>query len=202
MKKLVIIGASGHGKVVADIAEKSGYDEIIFLDDNEFVKTCGGYPVVGQSSKAVSLNCDVIVAIGNATIRQRIQENLEDTGVKLATLVHPNAVIADSVEIGIGTVVAAGAVLNPDTKVGKSCIINTCSSVDHDCEIGDYVHVSVGAHVAGTARIGERTWIGAGATVSNNVSICGDCIIGVGAAVVKNIEEKGTYVGVPARELK
>lgn len=201
MKRLVIIGASGHGKVVADIARKSGYCEIAFLDDNEAVKTCDGYPVIGGSAEAVSQGSDIIVAIGNATIRQRLQEALEKAGVRIATLVHPNAVVAESATLGTGTVVMAGAVINPGAKVGKACIVNTCASVDHDCVISDYVHVSVGAHVAGTVSIGERTWIGAGATVSDNVNICPDCMIGAGAVVVGEITESGTYVGVPARKL-
>ncbi|XCP85328.1 acetyltransferase [Roseburia hominis] len=200
MRKLVIIGASGHGKVVADIAVRNGYDEIVFLDDNESVKECSDYPVVGKSEEAVYQKCDVIVAIGDASIRQRIQKKLEYVGVQIATLIHPDAVIAEFVKIGIGTVVMAGAVINPETTIGKGCIINTCSSVDHDCVIGDYVHISIGAHVAGTVNVGERTWIGAGVTVSNNVSICGDCMIGAGAVVIRNISKAGIYLGVPAEE--
>lgn len=196
MKQLVIIGASGHGKVVADIARKNGYRDIMFLDDNENVHECGGYPVIGKSIKAKDMDADVVVGIGNAGIRQRIQGTIPPE--KIVTLIHPDAVVADGVVIGAGTVVMAGAVINPGAQIGKGCIINTCSSVDHDCKISDYVHVSVGAHVAGTVEIGERTWVGAGATVSNNVSICADCMIGAGAVVVKNINEAGTYKGVPA----
>ena len=202
MRKLVIIGASGHGKVVADIAVKNGYDTISFLDDNETVKKCGGYPVIGKSCEAANQKADVIVAIGNAFIRQIIQESLEHIGVRIVTLIHPNAVVADDVLIGTGTVVMAGAVINPGARIGKGCIINTCSSVDHDCMVRDYVHVSVGTHIAGTVSVDERTWIGAGATVSNNINICEDCMIGAGAVVIKDLKEKGTYAGVPARKIK
>ena len=202
MKMLMIIGASGHGKVIADIAVKNGYDEIAFLDDNKSVKECGDYPVVGRSSDAISLRCDVIVAIGSASIRKYIQEKLEVSGVRIPVLIHPDAVIAESVDIGIGTVVMAGSVINPGSRIGKGCIINTCASVDHDCLIGDYVHVSVGTHIAGTVKIGNNTWVGVGATVSNNISICEDCMIGAGAVVIKNIEESGMYVGVPAMNSK
>ncbi len=198
MKQLVIIGASGHGKVVADIAKKNGYDEIIFLDDNESLTECGGYVVVGKSSRYVDFDCDMFVAIGNPKIRQKIQTQLESVGKQIPLLVHPHASIAENVSIGHGTVVVAGAVINPGAVIGRGCIINTCASVDHDCKVADFVHVSVGAHVAGTVKIGRRTWIGAGATVSNNLSICADCMIGAGAVVVKNITEIGTYKGVPA----
>lgn len=200
MKQLVIIGASGHGKVVADIARKNGYDEICFLDDNESLTDCGGYPVVGKSSEWNRFDCDIFVAIGNAKIRERIMGELTEQSVPI--LIHPNAVIGENVSVGMGTVVVAGAVVNPGAMIGRGCIINTGASVDHDCRIDDFVHVSVGAHIAGTVQVGKRTWIGAGATVSNNLNICGDCMIGAGAVVVKNITEMGTYVGVPARRIK
>lgn len=197
MRKLAIIGASGHGKVVADIARKNGYKEIVFLDDDESICECGGYPVIGKSSEAGTIDAGVIVGIGNAGVRKQIQESIPEE--KLATLIHPDAVVAEDVVMGAGTVVMAGAVINPGTHIGKGCIINTCSSVDHDCVVGDYVHISVGSHLCGNVFAGNGTWIGAGATVSNNVSICPDCMIGAGAVVIKDIKERGTYTGVPAK---
>lgn len=199
MRKLAIVGASGHGKVVADIARRNGYKEIVFLDDNDSIHECGGYPVIGKSSEAGKIDADVIIGIGNAGVRKQIQETIPDE--KLVILVHPDAVVAEDVVIGAGTVVMAGAVINPGTHIGKGCIINTCSSVDHDCVVGDYVHIAVGSHLCGTVSVDSRTWIGAGATVSNNVSVCPDCMIGAGAVVVYDIQESGTYVGVPARRI-
>lgn len=200
MRKLAIIGASGHGKVVADIARKNGYKEIVFLDDDESIHECGGCPVIGKSSEAGTIDADIIVGIGNAGIRKRIQESVPEE--KLITLIHPDAVIAEDVAIGVGAVVMAGAVINPGVRIGKGCIINTCSSVDHDCVVGDYVHIAVGSHLCGTVSVGSGTWIGAGATVSNNISICPDCMIGAGAVIVKNIDSAGTYMGVPARRIR
>lgn len=195
MRRLIIIGASGHGKVIADIAEKNGYRDIVFLDDNETVTECAGYPVLGNVSQVNSFSGDKIVAIGNSAIREEIQNKLD----QLAILIHPSAVISRRVKISEGVVIMAGAIINSDTYIGRGTIINTGSSVDHDCSIGEFCHVSVGAHVAGTVTVGSRTWIGAGATVSNNVNICEDCMIGAGAVVVSNIERKGIYIGVPAR---
>ncbi len=197
-KKLLIIGASGHGKVVADIAKKNGYNEIAFLDDNDMVKECDGYQVVGKTKDFIHYDSDMFVAIGNSQIRERIMDSLKAEDKSIPTLIHPSAVIAEIIEIGEGTVVGAGAVINPGAKIGRGCIINTSSSVDHDCVVSDFAHVSVGAHVAGTVSIGKHTWIGAGATVSNNVNICDNCMIGAGAVVVKNIDKSGTYIGVPA----
>lgn len=202
-KRLILIGASGHGKVIADIAKKNGYSEIAFLDDNEAITQCSGYAVLGKIDAAVRFSdCDFVVSIGNAKVRQRLQEQLERDCLSVVTLIHPNAVIADDVKIGNGTVVMAGAVVNPEATIGKGCIINTCASVDHDCIIEDYVHVSVGTHVAGSVQIGARTWMGAGVTVSNNVEITQDCMIGTGAVVVRDITESGTYVGVPVKKVK
>lgn len=199
MKNLLIIGASGHGKVVADIAKLNGYKTIYFLDDDKNVKQCGSYDVIGTSFDADRLEGDVFVAIGNAVFRKRFSEKYK---VRLTTLIHPGAVIAEDVQVGKGTVIMAGAVINSGTVIGNGCIINTGSTIDHDCDIGDYVHVAVGAHLCGTVEVGNNTWIGAGAIVSNNIVICNSCTLGAGAVVVKNICEQGTYVGVPAKELE
>lgn len=201
-KTIVIIGASGHGKVVADIAEKAGYEEILFLDDNEKLSKCGDYPVVGSTSKYKEYDCEMVVAIGNAEMRKCIQTELMNAGKHLATLIHPAAVLGENVVIGEGTVIMAGAVVNPCVVIGKGCIINTCASVDHDCMVEDYAHISVGAHLAGSVHVGEGTWIGIGAVINNNISITSGCMIGAGAVVVHNIGIEGTYIGVPAKRLK
>lgn len=200
MNQLVIIGASGHGKVIADTAEKVGYTDIVFLDDNSVENECVGYSVVGDSRRITDYKgSDFIVAIGNAEMRANKMKEL--TGYNVVSLIHPDAIVSRRVSIGKGTVVLAGAVINTDTIIGEGCIISTCASVDHDNHLGNYVHVAVGAHLCGTVVIGERTWIGAGAIVSNNISVCDDCMIGAGAVVVKDIKEKGTYIGVPAKRI-
>lgn len=147
---LVIIGASGHGKVVASIAQAVGYQSIIFLDDNPHAKKCLDYPIVGPVSQFLDYlpQADFIVAIGNPAVRKKIQTDLENYQATLASLIHPQAVIAPNVTLGSGTVVMAGAVINTNTQIGQGCIINTSASVDHDCVLEDYVHVAVGAHIA------------------------------------------------------
>lgn len=203
MKKLGIIGASGHGKVVADIAKKMGcYQEIVFFDDNADGVQCGDYPVAGKSQDIFHFECDGFVAIGNALVRQRLQEEMEKRGIHVPVLIHPAAVVAEDVQILPGTAIMAGAVINPGSVIGKGCIVNTCASVDHDCKLNDYVHISVGAHLAGTVAVGEHTWIGIGAVVSNNLAVCENCMVGAGAVVINDIKESGTYVGVPARKIK
>jgi sugar O-acyltransferase (sialic acid O-acetyltransferase NeuD family) len=201
MKDLIIIGAGGHGRVIADIAQKLGvYETISFLDDGDAKETMG-LPIVGKTSeveKYVNI-ADIFVAIGNSKVRGDFIERLLAMGVNVPTLIHPSAIIGACVEIGVGTAIMAGAVINPCSKLGKGVILNTCSSIDHDCIIGDYCHIAVGVHVAGTVTLGDKVWLGAGATIKNNVSICADCVIGAGAVVVKDITESGTYIGVPAK---
>ena len=197
MNRLIIVGASGHGKVVADIAKLVGYSDIVFLDDNDSISNCNGYPVLGNISLLNSNQGDVFVAIGNPSVRKSVMNQLSDRNIPV--LIHPNSVVAKDVIIGKGTVVMAGAVINPCVEIGVGSIINTCSSVDHDCNLGDYVHIAVGAHVCGTVKIGDGTWVGAGSTIINNISIYSGCMIGAGSVVVKDITDSGKYFGVPAR---
>ena len=200
MNRLIIIGASGHGKVVADIATLNGYKDIVFRDNDPEIKTCAGYPVLGPDTMTSELDGDVFIAVGKAETRRKLMER--DANRNFPVLIHPSAVVAKIAEVGAGAVVMAGAVINPGARIGKGCIINTSSSVDHDCMVGDYVHISVGAHLSGTVVVGTGTWIGAGAIVSNNVDICADCVIGAGTVVIKDITEPGTYVGVPAKKMR
>lgn len=201
-KKLLIIGASGHGKVVADLALKMNrWASIGFLDDNEAINCSMGIEVIGKSSDFIKHlhDCDIFVGIGNNIIRKKIFEKLEAEDASIPTLTHPAAVIGEQVDLASGTVVMAGAVINCCTRIGKGCIINTSASIDHDNLIGDYVHLSPGVHLAGTVKIGEGTWLGIGSTVSNNINIASGCTVGAGAVVIKDLTETGTYVGVPAR---
>ncbi len=199
LERVVILGAGGHGKVIADCITQSGDTVCGFFDDDESIgDTFAGFPVYHKISEYDSVECDsYVIAIGNANTRKRVAESMP--GVKWYTCIHPSAVIADDVTIGEGTVVLAGAVINPGASIGKHCIINTSSIVEHDNVLEDYVHVSVGATLTGTVHVGAKTWIGAGAVVINNKNICGDCMIGAGAVVIDDIDTPGTYVGVPAK---
>ena len=201
---LIIIGASGHGKVVADIAMKMNkWKNIAFLDDNESLGKIMGIPVIGNSSKVIEYkkSSDFFVAVGNNSTRERIQEGLLAQDIPVVSLIHPNAIIGMDVQIGLGTAIMAGVVINSSSIVGKGCIINSNSGLDHDNQIGDYVHISPRTHLAGTVKVGKGSWLGIGSVVSNNINICSGCQIGAGAVVVKDITESGTYVGVPVRRI-
>ena len=201
---LIIIGASGHGKVVADIAIKlNKWQSIVYFDDDDSIKTCMGLQVIGKTVDAIKYKdkAEFFIAIGNNLIRERIYRELENIGIETITLIHPSAIIGNDVEIGLGTVVMAGTVINSSSRIGKACIINTSSSVDHDNLIGDFVHIAPGVRLAGTVKVGNGSWLGIGSVVSNNLSICSNCKLGAGAVVVKDIKESGTYIGVPVRKL-
>lgn len=200
-KKLVIVGASGHGKVIADIALKTGYEIIGFLDDNASLKEICGFPVLGNIEKInyYKEKCEFVIAIGNNSIREKIAKQYD---VNWAILVHPTAIIGMNVQIEKGTVIMANAVINPSSHIGKHCIINTGTIVEHDNFLQNYVHVSPNAALAGTVHLGERVHVGVGACVKNNTSVIGDVVIGAGAVVVKDITENGVYVGVPARRMR
>jgi len=204
-QKLLIIGASGHGKVVADIALKMGkWKQVAFLDDDANKKESMSLDVIGKLNDAVLYidEYDFFVGIGNNDLRREIQYSLEKLGATIPVLIHPNTTIGAQVEIGAGTVVMAGAIVNCCTVIGKGCIINTGSSIDHDNTIGNYVHISPGVRLAGTVKVGQGAWLGIGSIVSNNLSICSASILGAGAVVVKDINEPGVYIGVPVRRVK
>lgn len=204
MEKLLIIGAGGHGRVIADIAVKMNrWQQIAFLDDDETYRYSLGFEVIGPSSKVLNLvgAYDIFIAIGNNETREKLHKVLKAAGVTMPTLIHPNTTIGMQVKIGEGTVVMAGAVINCGSRIGAGCIVNTAATVDHDGKIADYVHISPGAHIAGTVTIGKGTWIGVGAIVKNNVEITERTIIGAGAVVIRNIMEAATYVGVPVRRV-
>lgn len=199
MNRLIIIGAGGHGKVIADNALKNRYESIGFIDDN--VKgDIMGFPIIGTSADIARFddgNTDFIIGIGNNAIRKTIAETYN---VNWVSLVHPSAQIAFNAKIGKGTAVMANAVVNVCATVGEHCIINTGAIVEHDNVIEDYVHISPGVKLSGAVLIGKNTWLGTGTSVINNVEICENVVVGVGSVVVKNIKEPGTYIGCLQRK--
>lgn len=200
LNDVIILGAGGHAKVIADIVLSSGDRLLGFLDDNQ-TDSVLGYPVLGtiRENDKFQPTAKFVIGIGSNYIRKELSEKYQ---LSWLTAIHPNAIIGRDVTIGEGTVVMAGAIINPSSIIGKHCIINTGAIVEHDNRIGDYVHISPNATLCGNVRIGAMTHIGAGATIRNNITICSDCTIGVGAVTIKNINEVGIYTGIPANLLK
>lgn len=197
--EVIVIGAGGHARVIADIIQQSGDVVLGFLDDN--VKgAVMGLPVLGIIADALNYENKAVfvIGIGDNRTRKLIAEQYH---LNWYTAIHPAAVIASDVLIKEGTVLMAGAIINTGTHIGKHCIVNTGAVVEHDNELADFVHISPHATLCGTVSVGEFTHIGAGATVINNLSVAHDSIAGAGSVVVNDIKEPGTYVGVPARKI-
>lgn len=203
MKSLAILGAGGHGKVVADAALCSGcWDDIVFYDNKWPEVTLNGvWKIVGNTDaffSDISSYAGVIIAIGDNLERLKKIRTTQELNGNLATIIHPAATVSRFSKIGQASVIFAGAIVNSDCNIGIGAIINTGSTIDHDCEIGDTVHISPGAHLAGAVHVGDLTWVGIGSSIRQGIIIGAKTTIGAGAVVVKNIPEGSTAFGVPA----
>ncbi len=198
MKRLAIIGAGGHGRVVAESAAAAGWATIFF--DDHVMGQIDGSPVGGTAHDVLATQCDsAIVAIGNNRVRLEWIARLRAAGFTLGTIAHPSALVSRSAIVGEGTFLAAGAIVGTRAVLGTGCIINTAASVDHDCFLGDAVHLSPGVRLSGEVTIGTATWLGTGSAVRNKIKIGRDVVVGVGGVVVRDVEDGQTVIGVPAR---
>lgn len=206
MSKLLIIGAGGHGRVIADCAEAScQYSEIAFLDDKHPEQQSNlAWPVLDKSSewKCYKQDYDFALAIGHNKSRLAMFKALSDSNARLPNIIHPSASVSQYATLGTGNVIFANAVVNAGAKIENVCIVNTAASIDHDCEIKNAVHISPGVHIAGIVNIGECSWFGVGSSSVQCVEIAENTQVGAGAAVTKSTEANGLYVGVPAKRIK
>jgi acetyltransferase EpsM len=193
---MIIYGASGHGKVIADILKNKGVSDILFWDDN-LNNLVNGYCL--NKPLLTSEKDSVIVAIGDNFVRKGIVDKNTFTYV---SAIHPNAIIAENVTIQEGTVVMAGVIINPSTIIGKHCILNSACSIDHDCLLYDFVHVSPNATLSGSVQVGEGSWIGAGATIIHGINIGKWAIIGAGAVILNDVPDYAIIVGNPGKIIK
>lgn len=206
MKTLAVIGASGHGNVVADAARSSGlWQKIVFYDDAWPAKIANGdSEIVGNTKTLLALDQkpDFVIAIGNNNVRLAKQQQLVNAGFTPVTVIHPRAVVSLNAVVGLGSVIMAGAVINAYAVIGAACIINTNAVVEHDCILGDAVHISPGACLAGGVQVGDASWVGIGASVVQLITIGKNVVVGAGAAVIKHLGDNVTAVGVPAKIVK
>ncbi|WP_410802587.1 acetyltransferase [Marinobacter sp. KMM 10035] len=201
--RLAILGASGHGKVVADAAELAGWDEVIFYDDAwpRLAKN-GPWMVVGNTEallQGLEGIDGVVVAIGNNRVRQLKQHELIVAGAKVVSIVHPTAVVSRHAELCVGSVVFGNATVNACAKVGNGCIVNTGAVVEHDCVLGDFAHISPNAVLAGGVRVGPLVWLGASASVKQLIEVGEHAVVGMGAVVIRDVQPGATVVGNPAK---
>ena len=209
MSRVIIVGAGGHAKVIADAlltAARHGAAllPIGFVDDNPALagQIIGGLPVLGPVTAITSHPHEgVVVALGDNAARRRVVIGLRQLNESFIIARHPSAIIADAVEIGPGVMICAGAIVNTATRIGAHVILNTGSSVDHDCDNADFVHIAPGSHVGGGVTVGGGTLIGIGSTLLPGVRVGADCIVGAGAVVLHPVPDGATVIGVPARLL-
>jgi len=204
--KLAVLGASGHGRVVADSATEAGWLEVVFYDDRwPGMQSARDWPVVGDWSRLLqeASNVDgVIVGIGDCVVRAERHASLVAAGARLAQIVHPRAWVSSRAVLGPGSVVMAGGMVNIGAVLGAACIVNTGATVDHDCILGDAVHVAPGANLSGQVTVGQHTWIGVGACIRQGIRIGSGVVVGAGAVVVSDVADGLTVAGSPARTLE
>jgi sugar O-acyltransferase (sialic acid O-acetyltransferase NeuD family) len=192
---MILYGASGHAKVIADILKATGIEITELFDDNDQIKTLSGINVV----KPHQTEEELIISIGNNAIRKKI---VETNNFRYGIAIHPTAIVSPSAVIGEGTVVMQGAIIQADAVIGKHCIINTGATVDHECKIEDYVHISPNSSLCGNVKVGAGTWIGAGTTVIPGIEIGSWSTIGAGSTVINNINSNMVAVGCPCKIIR
>ena len=188
MKTLLILGAGGHGRSVAEAALLLGeWESVIFLDDAwpqvEELLGCKVMGKVADIGKVVELCHGAIAAVGNNAVREQWIALIERHDVALASVVHPRAWISPSARVGAGSAVLAGAVVGSAAEVGKGVIINANATVDHDVQMGDLSHIGVGVQLAGGVQIGARAWLQAGACCGYNVQVAEGELVPPGSAL-------------------
>jgi sugar O-acyltransferase (sialic acid O-acetyltransferase NeuD family) len=206
--KLLIAGAGGHGRVVAEAALASrAFSSAAFLDDRFPMggATIEEWPILGSLDQLEELSSTFqafAAGIGDPALRISLLGRARKSGLRCAPIIHPTASVSTHCSIGEGTVVIAGACINVGVRIGEACIINTGASVDHDCVLAEAVHICPGAHLAGDVQIGPRTWFGIGAVARQGIRIGADAAIGAGAVVIRDVPDNATVAGNPARELE
>lgn len=204
--KLLVVGAGGHGKAVADAAERMElWRKIVFIDKKyPGLSENGQWPVIGGQDDLREYRQEfssVAVAVGNARTRLILLDELKLHGFELPVIRHPSSVVAADVVLGEGSVVLAGVIINSGVKIGRGCIVNTGAIVDHDCILSSGVHVCPGVSMAGEVVVGALSWIGIGAVVMQQRKIGEQTTVGAGAVVIRDVPDNVTVVGVPAKVL-
>ncbi|TVU70828.1 acetyltransferase [Pseudoalteromonas distincta] len=200
LKTLAIIGASGHGKIIADIAEQLGFSVSFYDDAYPNKKNIEHWSVVGTFSDLLNVpsnNMNVAVAIGHNNTREEKIKTLAKNGYTLPILIHPSAIISKYAQIDSGSVIAANAVINAFAVIGRGCIINTSAIIEHDCKIGDFTHICPGTSLAGGVYVGRSSWVGIGSKVKQLINIGDNTLIGAGSLVVKDIPSGVIAYGSP-----
>ncbi|WP_425236737.1 acetyltransferase [Ulvibacterium sp.] len=193
-----IYAASGHAKVILDIAKSIDLSVAGVYDDDASLHQISGFRIQ-QPQKGVRIS-NAIIAIGDNAIRKKIALDKDIT--LAACLIHPSAQIGGAVFLDKGTVVMANVVINNSAKIGENCILNTSSIIEHDCELGNFVHLSPNATLAGGVSVGEGTHIGSNAVVIPGINIGRWAVVGAGAVILRDVPDYAVVVGNPGKLIK
>ena len=197
--KAVLIGYSGHGLMCLDVATLNGYSITGYCDQDLKKNNPLNLKFLGSETQLEN-GTNVILGIGDNNIRFKIYKELPH--LKYPNIIHPSAIVAQSVKLGEGTVLGSNAVVNPFAKIGTGVIVNTASIIEHECILADFSHVAPGAVLCGNVKIGTRSFIGANSVIKQGITIGNDVIVGAGSVVISDIPDNVTVVGNPARILK
>jgi len=208
-KKICIFGTGGFGRetllCIIDGNATTNLDikeSVCFMAEDDHITETNimGIDVIPFSKFDPKLY-NVVVAIGDPNTRKKIVESFPKE-TTFTTIIHPNALISEWVEIGEGSIITAGVILTCNIKIGKHSQLNLQTTIGHDCELGDYFTTAPGANISGNCIFGEKVYFGTNASVRQGVSICNDVTIGMGGVVVKNILDSGVYIGNPLKKLE
>ena len=210
-QRIVIVGTSGHAKVVAEIVEREAKCAVAGLVDSfrPAGESAFGYPILGSERELPALAASegvsgVLIAIGDNWQRARMARDIAKRAPQLRFVcaVHPAAIVARDVELGPGSVVMPGAVINPGARLGAHCIVNTGATLDHDCKLADYASLAPGAVLGGNVTLDEFAAVMLGAHVVHRRRIGAHAVIGAGALVLGDVPECAVAYGVPARVVR
>jgi sugar O-acyltransferase (sialic acid O-acetyltransferase NeuD family) len=205
-RRILVYGAGGHGKVIADILLSGSQDQLVgFIDDDKGLKgnRVLGFPVLGDAEwlrdRGKAQDACVALGVGDNHKRRELAQKCTAWNLEIVTLIHPRATVSSSAILGNGTVVMGGAVINAQAKIGLGVIVNTGAIVEHDVEIGDYAHISPNASLGGASGTGPLVHMGIGSILLPRVRVGAGSIVGAGAVVLRDLSADVVAVGIPAK---
>lgn len=206
LKKVVIIGAGGHSKVVIDILRSHGDVEVVGSVDRSIKENVLGVKVIGDDSVLPDLFQSGVdhafVAVGDNALRHKLFNRAVDIGFQMINAISPFSYVSESVQLGNGIVIMPGTVVNAGSSIADNVIVNTSSSIDHDCIIDKSCHIAPGSHLAGNVHVGEGTFVGIGTTIIDNIRVGKWSALGGGSVVVNPIPDRCLALGAPAKVIR
>lgn len=206
-RKLIILGGGGHAKVLINclLECEENILGILDSDSNKHKTNILTIPILGSEELLQQFNrqdiqlVNGIGSVGNPSVRNHLFYRYTELGYQFASVIHPSAIIAREVNLGMGVEIMAGAIIQPGCQLGNNVIVNTRATIDHDCVIGHHVHIAPSATLCGNVTVGDNSHIGSNACIIQGKTIGANCMIGAGAVVTRNIQDAEKVKGIPAK---